>query len=87
MAAKKTPLERIFEILGGPSGVSRALAESDVKITPWACNKWLRAGRLPRTDYTRETNYAELLERAARRAGLAAHELERVSAERLLDNR
>lgn len=81
MAVKKKPLERVFGWLGGPSGVARALREQSagrVDLTPWACSKWLRAGRLPRTDYTKETNYAELLERAVAR---------RISAERLLENR
>lgn len=57
-------LARAFEILNGPSGVSRKLAELGISITPWAVNKWLRAGRLPRTEYTGETQYAVALERA-----------------------
>lgn len=59
---EKTPIERVFEKLGGPSGVARSLGERGIAITPWAVNKWLRAGRLPRTDYTGETQYAEHLE-------------------------
>lgn len=78
MPGKRKPLERVFDWLGGPSGVSRSLGDHGVSITPWACSKWLRAGRLPRTDYTKETNYAELLARAV--SG-------RVSAERLLKNK
>jgi hypothetical protein len=58
------PIAQVFQILNGPSGVARKLAEQGISITPWACNKWLRAGRLPRTDYTGETNYAAALERA-----------------------
>lgn len=72
------PLARAFEILGGPSGVLRALqAEGVDRIrTAWAVNKWLRAGRLPRTEYTGETNYAAALERATKG---------QVTAEALLD--
>lgn len=59
-------LKRVFELLDGPSGVARALGEQGITITPWACNKWLRQGRLPRTDYTGETHYAAALERAVK---------------------
>lgn len=61
---EQTPIEQAFELLGGPTGVARNLAEQGIKITPWACNKWLRARRLPRTDYTGETSYAAAIERA-----------------------
>lgn len=30
-------------------------------LTPPAIYKWLNAGRLPRTEWTGETNYAELI--------------------------
>lgn len=60
------PLEKVFELLKGPAGVSRALAEQGIKVTPWAANKWLRAGRLPRTEYTGETAYARALETAVK---------------------
>jgi hypothetical protein len=59
---EKSPIERAFEILKGPSGVSRGLASKEIVVTPWACNKWLRKGRLPRTEYTGETEYAKALE-------------------------
>lgn len=75
-APPKSALERIFEILGGPSGVSRCLGAAGITITPWAVNKWLRQGRLPRTEYTGETTYARVLAAAA--GG-------QVSAEELLD--
>ncbi len=65
------PLERVFELLGGPSGVARSLLEQGISITPWAVNKWLRAGRLPRTEYTGETSYAQALERAVNGQGTA----------------
>jgi hypothetical protein len=76
--AELSLLARAFELLGGPSGVLRALrAEGIEKIkTPWAVNKWLRAGRLPRTEYTGETNYAAALERATKGEITAAALLE-----------
>lgn len=60
----RSPIIEVFDLLKGPSGVARKLGEQGISITPWACNKWLRAGRLPRTDYTGETQYAAALERA-----------------------
>lgn len=59
-----TPIQRVFDLLKGPSGVARSLGDQGIRITPWAVNKWLRAGRLPRTEYTGETHYARALERA-----------------------
>ena len=80
------PIAQVFELLGGPSGVSRHLTEQGIPITPWACNKWLRAGRLPRTDYTGETGYAAALELAVEGKVTAAALLEqgkqRATAER-----
>lgn len=57
-------LERVFSLLNGPTGVSRALAERRIVVGRWACSKWLKAGRLPRTEYTGETNYAAALSEA-----------------------
>lgn len=73
----QTALELVFELLGGPSGVLRSLHAQGVTTikTPWAVNKWLRQGRLPRTEYTGETSYADALSRAVGR---------RVSTEALL---
>lgn len=66
-APERNPLQIVFEILGGPTGVLRALQAQGIELkTPWAVNKWLRAGRLPRTDYTGETQYAKALEIAVR---------------------
>lgn len=65
VGAGDRPLERVFELLGGPTGVLKALQAQGIDIkTPWAVNKWLRAGRLPRTEYTGETSYAKALELA-----------------------
>src|SRR5260221_5176244 len=62
----QTAVELVFELLGGPTGVLRALRGQGIdKIkTAWAVNKWLRQGRLPRTEYTGETKYADALSRA-----------------------
>jgi hypothetical protein len=76
MELQINPIAKAFELLGGPSGVSRRLAEQGIRLTPWACNKWLRAGRLPRTDYTGETAYAQAIERALAGAVSAAAMLE-----------
>lgn len=60
-----TALQRVFSLLGGPAGVRKALLAAGIDIkTDWAVNKWLRAGRLPRTEYTGETSYARVLEAA-----------------------
>lgn len=57
-----SPIAKVFGLLTGPTGVSRGLASKGISVTPWACNKWLRKGRLPRTEYTGETSYAKALE-------------------------
>ena len=36
---------------------------SELKVSYQAVRKWERAGRLPRTEWTGETNYAEVIER------------------------
>jgi len=53
-----------FEAAGGLGAAARICGRSSQ-----ALNKWRLAGCLPRTDYTAETNYAELLANAARQAG------------------
>lgn len=76
----KRPIERVFEILKGPSGVRAALREEGIELkTPWTCSKWLRAGRLPWTPRTRE--YALALERATQRAGETVTAAELLQAE------
>lgn len=62
VAPQQTPIDRVFDLLGGPTGVLKVLRAAGIDIkTPWAVNKWRRAGRLPRTEYTGETNYARVL--------------------------
>jgi len=36
---------------------------SELKVTYQAIRKWEKAGRLPRTEWTGETNYSEIIER------------------------
>lgn len=36
---------------------------SELKVTYQAIRKWEKAGRLPRTEWTGETNYSETIER------------------------
>ncbi|WP_241773144.1 hypothetical protein [Pseudomonas fulva] len=47
-------LKKAMDAAGGVAAVAQACEKS-----PRAVYKWLSAGRLPRTDYTGETNYAE----------------------------
>lgn len=81
------PIAKVFELLKGPSGVARSLSERGVRITPWACNKWLRAGRLPRTEYTGETRYASLLEQAVDGKVTAAELLQIVKTQSVSEER
>ena len=52
-------LEKAIEIIGGPLALGRCLGKSRQAV-----NKWRRLKRLPRTDWTGETNYAEQIEAA-----------------------
>jgi len=53
-----------FEAVGGIGAAAKVCNRSYQ-----ALNKWRQAGCLPRTDYTGETQYAELLATAAERKG------------------
>ncbi len=55
-----------FEAAGGIGAAAKACNRSSQ-----ALNKWRQAACLPRTDYTGETRYAELLAIAATRKGNA----------------
>ncbi|WP_095139904.1 hypothetical protein [Pseudomonas sp. Irchel s3a10] len=55
-----------FEAVGGIGAAAKICNRSYQ-----ALNKWRQAGFLPRTDYTGETKYAELLANAAERKGNA----------------
>jgi len=54
-----------FEAVGGIGAASKVCNRSYQ-----ALNKWRQAACLPRTDYTGETNYAELLANAAGKKGI-----------------
>jgi hypothetical protein len=53
-----------FEAVGGIGAAAKVCNRSYQ-----ALNKWRQVGRLPRTDYTGETRYAELLATAAKLKG------------------
>ncbi|WP_460095892.1 hypothetical protein [Pseudomonas sp. S3_C01] len=55
-----------FEAVGGIGAAAKECNRSYQ-----ALNKWRQAACLPRTDYTGETKYAELLAAAAKRKGNA----------------
>lgn len=58
-------LKEVIDSIGGV-----ASAASICGISPRAVYKWLKAERLPRTDYTGETHYAELLANEANKKGI-----------------
>ncbi len=58
MRAKRnaTPVKDAVTVVGGCEAAGRICG-----ISGKAVSKWVKAGRLPRTEATGETNYAELL--------------------------
>lgn len=59
------PIARAIEIIGGPVETARRVAAAtDKPISYQAVDKWAKSGRLPRTDWTGETRYAEILSEA-----------------------
>lgn len=54
----ETPLDEAIRRVGNMSVMARALG-----LTPKAVRKWKLARRLPRTEYTGETDYASRIER------------------------
>jgi hypothetical protein len=49
-------LRKAINSAGGPTCAATACG-----VSPRAVHKWLSSGRLPRTEYTGETRYAETL--------------------------
>ena len=56
MSAPENPLSEAIRIVG----MARLSRELD--ISHQAIRKWLRAGRMPRTEWTRETAYGQRIE-------------------------
>ena len=54
-----TPLEKAFHLCGGPHGLAEVCL-----VTRPAVLRWRKRGRLPRTEWTGETHYAEAIEAA-----------------------
>lgn len=55
-----SPLDRAIEAVGSMSALARGLG-----LSPKAVRKWKLAGRLPRTEYTGETDYSGRIEQMA----------------------
>ena len=58
MTKKKTPnaLELAIVEAGGQVAVTKACG-----VSPQAVNRWVANGRLPRTEYSGETQYAQII--------------------------
>lgn len=68
------PLSQAIELVG-----LRAVADA-CGVTYQAVRKWEKTGRLPRTEWTGETDYAERIERATEGRVTKAMLLEKLSA-------
>lgn len=55
-------IDRVVELLGGYEATGRACGVSGKAVM-----KWAKKGRLPRTEWTGETNYASLILEALER--------------------
>lgn len=53
-------VESAVDLLGGPTG-----AATVCNVTPQAVRKWMKRGRLPRTEYTGETQHAQRMAAAS----------------------
>lgn len=69
-------LAQAISHVGGPSEAARIC-----NVSPAAVGKWLKRDSLPRTDYSGETNYAELLAKASKGA-FTARELRALASPR-----
>ncbi|WP_072064964.1 hypothetical protein [Pluralibacter gergoviae] len=54
------PVEMAVEAVGGQAAAAKICGKSPVAI-----HKWVKNARLPRTEYTKKTNYAEKLANAS----------------------
>lgn len=63
LVSKMDSIKDAIERVGGPIQAAKVCG-----VTRQAVDKWIHSGRLPRTDYTGETNYAELLAKASKGA-------------------
>lgn len=60
-----TPLQQAIEIIGGGKPTRGITIVADrCGVSYQAASKWLKAGRLPRTEWTGETRYGEIIEAA-----------------------
>lgn len=57
---KPNPITEAIEAAGGPMAVAEACGLTSYQ----AVKKWEAAGKLPRTEWTKETNYAEKIYKA-----------------------
>ena len=59
------PIQTVLELAGGPVALTRELNKRISRpVTYQAVLKWARQGRLPRTEWTGETNYAKAMSAA-----------------------
>lgn len=65
------PMQIAIEAVGGQTAAAKICGRSNVAI-----HKWVKNGSLPRTEYTKKTNYSKLL---------AEHSKGKFTAEWLLD--
>jgi hypothetical protein len=56
LMSTSNPIESAIEIIG------LAQLSRELKVSHQAIRKWQRAGRLPRTEWTGETEYSQLIE-------------------------
>lgn len=59
-AGGESPVDRMIEVLGGGR---RSVVARSLGVSSNAVRKWQQRGRLPRTEWTGETNYAWVVEK------------------------
>lgn len=59
------PIQTVLELAGGPVALTREINKRISRpVTYQAILKWVRNGRLPRTEWTGETQYAKAMSAA-----------------------